>query len=452
MGYAEAKGIRSQSLSNRIAGRLVGGESITSSVGKSVSEGTKAKMVGLKEKINPMNIAKFMTGGSNLAAALAGRITGASKENMQYFTGKSGASKDTASKIKPDMEQDEGVVKLLSDILTLLEDSRLKRESEKTTEEDITEKERKAENRHRELLKALGVEPGEKPTAEKVDEGKGFLESTLDKLGWMKYLLMGPSAGLMALLAGIGISAWLLQKLADNTSNMKALSPKEAEAALSGSARDIEALGGREKLENIVKNGREDAKKLLELPEGEQKEKLIRDAGGLDKVRQIAEDKTEYKVPTNVDTGPEKVPPRPDTTGGKNAGRAKMWDNKFGDRYNPDGTKKSATPVTTEQNNQPAKQATQETSSKNTPVPAEPSTAAVPEKSEPASAKLNSVVKENLDANLPISNPDPASSQTVNNTTINQSKQPTQIVTDIPSVRNQEPTFQDMLLYSTRVV
>ena len=219
MGYAEAKGIRSQSLSNRIANRLVGGESITSSIGQSISEGTKAKMMGLKEKINPMNIAKFMTGGSNLAAALTGRITGASKENMNYFTGKSGGvSKDTASKIKPSMEQDEGTIKLLSDILTLLEDSRQDREKQKPTEEDIFERERKANERHRELLKALGVKPGEKPTAEKVEEEKkGFLESLLEKLGWMKYLLLGPGAGFIALLAGIGISAALLQKLADNT-------------------------------------------------------------------------------------------------------------------------------------------------------------------------------------------------------------------------------------------
>ena len=57
------------------------------------------------------------------------------------------------------------------------------------------------------------------------------------------------------LLAGIGISAALLRKLVDITPNMKALSPKEAENVLkNGSARDIEALGGREKLENIIVN------------------------------------------------------------------------------------------------------------------------------------------------------------------------------------------------------
>lgn len=451
MGYAEAKAIREKSLSNRIAGRLVGGESITSSIGKSISEGTKAKIKGLKEKINPMNIAKFMTGGSNLAAALTGRMMGASKEDMKYFAGKSGPGKDTASKIKPGIEQEEGVINLLSDILSLLEDSRLKREKDKPTEEDISEKERKAENRHRELLKALGVQPGEKPTAEKVEEDDGFLSSLKNILGWFKSPVGIWLLGLGSMAALFGALYLGLQALNKITPNMKALSPQEAENILkNGSARDIEALGGREKLEDIIKNGKERALAIQNMPEGEEKRKAELAMGGADKVKQIAEDKTEYKVPTNIDTGPDKVPPRPDTTGGKNAGRAKMWDNKFGDKYNPDGTKKSATPVSTEQPNQP-KQPT-EVEKKSAPVPAEPTPAAAPEKTEPASAKLNSVVKENLDANLPISNPDAAASQTVNNTTINQTKQTTQAVTGIPSVRNQEPTFQDMLLYSTRVV
>jgi hypothetical protein len=61
-------------------------------------------------------------------------------------------------------------------------------------------------------------------------------------------------------------------------------------------------------------------------------------------------------------------------------------------------------------------------------------------------------VKDNLDANLQAGESTSSTTQTVNNTMINQSKPPTQVVTGIPSVRNQEPTFQDMLLFSTRVV
>jgi hypothetical protein len=42
MGFEQAKKIRGESLSNRIANRVVGGESFGTSISKSLSEGTKA--------------------------------------------------------------------------------------------------------------------------------------------------------------------------------------------------------------------------------------------------------------------------------------------------------------------------------------------------------------------------------------------------------------------------
>ena len=180
MGFEQAKKIRGESLSNRIANRLVGGESFGTSISKSLSEGTKARMTGLREKINPMNIAKFMTGGSSLAAAMMGRMTGASKEDMRYFTGKQ-TKMDTASRIKPTV-QDEGFLDLLNEIYLLLEDSRKSSLKEFPTEEEIFEKEKKARDRHKELLDALKYKKP-KETATKEKEEEGLLKNILS---WFK--------------------------------------------------------------------------------------------------------------------------------------------------------------------------------------------------------------------------------------------------------------------------
>lgn len=455
MSYQDAKKIRAKSFGDIMAKKLAEGQGIGSSFKATLSEKSAAKMKGIKEKFDIMNVAKFMTGGSNLAPALVGRLMGRSSKDIKYFSGIKDKRNDTVTKIDSEggFAANNQMIESLLEIYQLLKntDEEKKKEKEKESqfaEEKDLEKERNRDRRHKELMEAITGKPYQ--TATKVEEEpKGLLESIVDKLGWMKYLLMGPGAGLIALLAGIGISAFLLQKLADNTANMKALSPEEAANALRGSAKDIEKLGGREYLENIVKNGKENAKKLLELPEGEQKDKLILEAGGLDKVKKIAEDTKEYTVPTDIDTGPEKVPPRPDTTGGKNLNRAKSWDAKFGDKYNPDGTKKSATPVpavVSEQFNKESKEFTERNS-----VPAPVQTTQAPLVETPTiGQKLNAVQAENLTNK--IEEKTAVGKTVVNNAVIKSAMESSFIDGPLLPVRNMEETFQDMILYSTRIV
>ena len=89
MNYQKAQKIRGQSLSDLIAETIASGGGIGSSIKSGISQKTQAKMTGVKQTLDPMNIAKFMTGGSNLAPALLGRLTGRSKKDIQFFTGKS---------------------------------------------------------------------------------------------------------------------------------------------------------------------------------------------------------------------------------------------------------------------------------------------------------------------------------------------------------------------------
>ena len=447
MSFEQAKKIRGESLSNRIANRLVGGESFGTSISKSLSEGTKARMTGLREKINPMNIAKFMTGGSSLAAAMMGRMTGASKEDMRYFTGKQ-TKMDTASRIKPTV-QDEGFLDLLNEIYLLLEDSRKSSLKEFPTEEEIFEKEKKARDRHKELLEALKYKKP-KETATKEKEEEGLLKNILS---WFKSPLGVALLGLTSMAALFGVLYVGLKLLNENTPNMKALSPDEAQAILqNGSDEDIQAAGGREFLEDIVVNGKQRAENILAMPENTPEEKATKkkamlDMGGELKVKAIAEDVKTYDVPEPKPVGEGKADRLPFTKEefiGKGSARKvkeDKWNKNYAPYYNDDGTKKTATPQPTTTSEEQSKQ--------NIPaVVSGPST--TPQEAMPATARVNDVTRENVDLNLPTAVT--AANETVNNTTVNTESQVPRQVTEIPTVRNMEETFRRMILYSTRVV
>ena len=82
MEYAEAKRIRGKSFGTML-GENEGG--LGESLKAAISQKTQAKMTGLKEKFDPMNIAKFMTGGSNWAPALLGKLTVVNKVLLIIF-------------------------------------------------------------------------------------------------------------------------------------------------------------------------------------------------------------------------------------------------------------------------------------------------------------------------------------------------------------------------------
>ena len=93
--YALAAKARKTSLSDLITKKIVEGESIGSSIKAGISEKSKAKVTGIKEAFDPLNIAKKLTG--SLGAAVLGRATGRKQEDIEYFTGVK-PKKDTAIK------------------------------------------------------------------------------------------------------------------------------------------------------------------------------------------------------------------------------------------------------------------------------------------------------------------------------------------------------------------
>jgi hypothetical protein len=470
MGYQEAANIRKTGLSNLIANRLVEGEGIGSSFTKSISERTKANVIGLKQKVDYLNIAKKMFGGSNLAPALLGRLTGRNADSIRFFAGKGTAKPvgDKATKIQGanQMEQVEAMQETLDNIYGFLKDSNDEYEQKKTEEEGkLEEKEMERKRRHDDLLKLLGYKP-ETPTATKVTEPNeddgSFLSKFLRMLGitsdtWKTLkvalgVLAGPVGGLMAMAGFYAALWWLVNRTAENMTNFAAITPNQAAEMLQrNDPREMEKYGGREALEKIVKEVPSQAKDLMEQFDKEtdpiKKEELLKQInklGGEEQVRQIVKEGEVTQSTTPTSSLPEKVPPRPDTTGGKNAGRAKSWDNKFAKYYNEDGTLKNEFKLNKPQ---PAAEENKPTSA--TPVPTTETAAPVAET--PASAPVAQKTSENLDLQLPKPVVDSAK-QVINSTTVNSQDTSQVAILPMPSVRNQEPTFQDMILYSTRVV
>ena len=101
MEYQKAKDIRGTSFGDLMAKKLIGGEGIGESLKSTISNKTKAKMTGIKQSFDPLNMAKFMTGGSSLGPALLGKIMGRSKKDIKFFAGKTRKGRDTASKLSP---------------------------------------------------------------------------------------------------------------------------------------------------------------------------------------------------------------------------------------------------------------------------------------------------------------------------------------------------------------
>ena len=96
MDYGQAKKIRGKSFGTLLAEQEGGA---FSSLNKAISLKSQAKMEGLKETFDPMNIVKFMTGGSNWAPALLGKLTGRKQKSIDYFSGVKRKGQDTASRL-----------------------------------------------------------------------------------------------------------------------------------------------------------------------------------------------------------------------------------------------------------------------------------------------------------------------------------------------------------------
>jgi len=165
MDYKQAKDTRKKSFSNMLADKITSGGGVGSSIKSTISDKTKASMVGLKETFDPMNIAKGI-GGKGLAAA-TGRMLGRKQEDIEYFAGDGKSLKK---------EGGSSASELLSSIFKIMKEDRedeVKHREQLKSQEKDTQKDE--DDWHNKLIDALsyreepevseGVE--RKPTARK---------------------------------------------------------------------------------------------------------------------------------------------------------------------------------------------------------------------------------------------------------------------------------------------
>jgi hypothetical protein len=450
MGFQEAKDIRNKSFSNRMASKLVGGEKVTSALGNTIREGTKAKMMGIKEKFHPMNIARAMTG--NLGAAIVGKMTGASQENMEYFTGKSksGGEGDTASKLSK-MESDNSSLDLLMKIYTLMSESHKTEILAKEEENNKAEgRELQKKRRHEELIAAIKGATGNVPTAtivkEKEDSGGifggliDFIKKTIgDAIGWileMKdflktlfnvkglFSILSSLGGLVASPLGVGliaavvagtVGAWMVKQIAAD--------PQAALEGKGGIGMAVAGLGS----EGQLPSADEEQKDKTQKKSAEQVDKKGLSGASLKEL----EDKRDLLI----SYGDPRARVKKGSGDDADKAKAKQLDDIETEINNRKSSKASA---------QPAAKTAQS-------VPETPQATAAPAPSKPATAQLNEKTIENLDSKLPVPK-DTKTAQEINNTNINTKNESNVAKTNMPSIRNMEETFQRMIMYSTRVV
>ena len=221
MSYQEARRIRETTLKDLILRNVDRGQGALGSVGSALAERFNlskrfsAKVTGIKERLDPLNIAKKLTG--NVGSALLGRALGRSQEDIRYFSGKGKLGSYRG------ITQDNDLDNLLPAVYTKVSDGQRQRmkkgdstadvlaklynlfkknyeNEEKRKEIDINFKykeEKKKQERHEELLGAISRITGGVVTtkAKKVKEpqkkeGPDFLSIIGDAIESVKKALM----------------------------------------------------------------------------------------------------------------------------------------------------------------------------------------------------------------------------------------------------------------------
>jgi outer membrane biosynthesis protein TonB len=175
MDYGKAEGIRKKGLAGLITDNLVEGKGIGSSFGSAISDRTKATFTGIQEKFDPLNIAKKLTGGSNLAPALLGRLMGRKESTLEYFAKpKRKVSAKGVNFETGDALDDNQAVEVLGFIYRELKRAELDRELlAETAQEQEKKREDDEDKRNQEIIAALtGRKEKKETTKEKAKRKK----------------------------------------------------------------------------------------------------------------------------------------------------------------------------------------------------------------------------------------------------------------------------------------
>jgi hypothetical protein len=446
MEYQKAKDIRGTSFGDLMAKKLIGGEGIGESLKSTISNKTKAKMTGIKQSFDPLNMAKFMTGGSSLGPALLGKILGRSKKDINFFAGKTrkGRGGSTLDKLMGEDNEISSILLNIEDLLKKsLDDDELQKEKENNFAE---EKESERLRRHKELMEAItGKKYSGKASATKTSEDdkkeeedtiiaafglKDVAKSALKGLGALAAWAVGPIGGVILGAASAGAIGYFLVKALTSESGYE-----DVNSALSKGLRQAESVGGLAGVkdeEDRIKKLPEYERTMAEIESYEKNynegEKLgeMQLAGFAKRGSESARAVEDYKAKRDGRTAtPVSQAPQTPTSAATE-------------------TEESSTPSATPMAG--GSSGTGASGSSSTPAAGEASAAM---ESPNMGSQLQNVQSENLNMKLPESAEDPAIQ--VNNS-VKTSSPSTERKDFLPPVRNLEETFQRMILYSTKVV
>ena len=178
--YKKAAETRKRGILGNITDNIVAGNSVRGSIKSGISDSFKAKATGLKEKFDPINIAKTFTG--NLGGALAGKMMGRSVEDIAHFSGIKLKEKDAdkvgnvntalyttiarSSRLRKGDSLSNVATKLLMFVKSSREEKIKQDELDKSFDKTKHEKDKE---RHEQLLEAI-EESRSKEIPEKIDE------------------------------------------------------------------------------------------------------------------------------------------------------------------------------------------------------------------------------------------------------------------------------------------
>jgi len=160
MNYYEAAKIRKKGFAELMTDKLTSGQGVFSSARSALSDRSKARSLGFKEKFDPLNIAKVLTGGSNLAPAMLGKLLGRKTSDIRYFTGKKEYTPRSESSYfnnyTPSSMSTGGsrkATRVLEKMLSFMEKSRADDMQERDTLDSFNElNENMREDRHKEVM------------------------------------------------------------------------------------------------------------------------------------------------------------------------------------------------------------------------------------------------------------------------------------------------------------
>lgn len=196
LNYRQARQIRNRSVSDLIADEMIRGKGLGGAIGGAISLRTKARMKGIREKFDILNMVRAVTGKSRLATSIIGRLFGRSREDIEYFAGRASPIGEKRKKVTglsghDDGEDTSGMKVVLNQILTFLQKSHEKdmilREKENNLRESANLDD---EKRHRDLIKAL-ANVGFGGTGETVTKEKegGLLDGIMSIINGLKQQL-----------------------------------------------------------------------------------------------------------------------------------------------------------------------------------------------------------------------------------------------------------------------